>query len=116
MSCPICLNAETAPALSGTDTLFGTTGKRFTLDACAYCGCLFINPPPGNDEIASFYPSEYWWNSSPSTARPWLKTLERIYRRIALRDHIAFIRCAAGKRTSLDLLDVGCGSGTLIGL
>ena len=111
MSCPVCLNSVTAPALSGTDLLFETTSKLFTLDSCPACRCLFLNPMPGSDEIAGFYPTQYWWNSS----RPGLlKTLESIYRRIALHDHISFIRRAAGNRA--DLLDVGCGSATLAGL
>lgn len=68
---------------------------------------------PGDDEIAGFYPKQYWW----SGARPGLlKKLEADYRRIALRGHIAFITKAAANRTGLDLLDVGCGSATLLGL
>src|SRR5262249_53138007 len=45
-----------------------------------------------------------------------LKKLESVYRRIALRDHLAFIMKAAGNHTGLEILDVGCGSGTLLGL
>src|SRR5256885_3188649 len=67
---------------------------------------------PSNDEIAGFYPTQYWWNTA---GRGTLKTLESIYRRIALRDHVSFITKAAN-RNGLDLLDVGCGSGTLLGL
>lgn len=113
MNCPVCLNPATAPALTGTDLLFGTTSKTFTLDACSACRCLFLNPMPGDDEIAGFYPTQYWW----SGAKPGLlKKLEAAYRRIALRGHVAFITKAAANRTALDLLDVGCGSGTLLGL
>jgi 2-polyprenyl-3-methyl-5-hydroxy-6-metoxy-1,4-benzoquinol methylase len=113
MSCPVCLNAATAPALSGTDILFETTSKTFTLDSCSACHCLFLNPMPGVDEIAAFYPTQYWWSSG----RPGLlKKLEAIYRRMALRGHVAFISRAAGNRAGIDLLDVGCGSASLLGL
>jgi 2-polyprenyl-3-methyl-5-hydroxy-6-metoxy-1,4-benzoquinol methylase len=115
MRCPVCLNSATAPALTGTDLLFETTAKIFTLNSCASCHCLFLNPLPGKDEIADFYPRQYWWNAS----RPGLlKTLESVYRRIALHDHLSFIGTAAANRNGLakDLLDVGCGSGTLLGL
>src|SRR5438034_8117994 len=47
--------------------------------------------------------------------RSGLKKLESVYRKLALRDHVAFITKAAGNR-SVDVLDVGCGSGTLLGL
>jgi 2-polyprenyl-3-methyl-5-hydroxy-6-metoxy-1,4-benzoquinol methylase len=109
------LNPATAPALTGTDFLFETTSKTFTLNSCASCRCLFLNPLPGKDEIADFYPKQYWWNAT----RPGLlKRLESIYRRIALHDHVSFISAAARNRGALekDLLDVGCGSGTLLGL
>jgi SAM-dependent methyltransferase len=68
---------------------------------------------PGSDEITGFYPAEYWWH--PSRAGR-LTKLESIYRKLALHDHVSFIVRAAGKRPAVDLLDVGCGSGTLLGL
>ena len=113
MTCPVCSNPATSRALTGKDFLFETTSRLFTLDACTSCRCLFLNPMPSNNEIAGFYPPSYWW--SPS--RPGrLKMLESAYRRIALRDHIAFITKSAKGRSGLELLDVGCGSGTLLGL
>jgi len=113
MNCPVCLNPATAPAFTGTDLLFETTSRTFTLHACPACRCLFLNPMPGNDEIAGFYPTQYWWTTARRGA---LKRLESIYRRIALRDHVSFIARAAGTGTGVDLLDVGCGGGTLLGL
>jgi 2-polyprenyl-3-methyl-5-hydroxy-6-metoxy-1,4-benzoquinol methylase len=68
---------------------------------------------PSADEIASFYPQQYWWKATQPGI---LKKLESLYRRIALRDHIAFITKSAGNRSGVELLDVGCGSGTLLGL
>ena len=112
MKCPVCLNPATAPALTGTDLLFETTSRTFTLDSCPACRCLFLNPMPDVDELAGFYPNQYWW----SAARPGaLKRLESMYRKIALRDHVSFITKAAGNRAGLVLLDVGCGSGALLG-
>jgi 2-polyprenyl-3-methyl-5-hydroxy-6-metoxy-1,4-benzoquinol methylase len=68
---------------------------------------------PGDKEIADFYPEQYWWNSAKPGA---LTRLESIYRKLALRGHVSFIQRAAGARRGADLLDVGCGSGTLLGL
>ncbi len=112
MSCPVCLNPVTAPALVGTDFLFESTSKTFTLYSCEACRCLFLHPMPDSREIERFYPADYWWNARRSGG---LKKLESVYRKLALRDHIAFITRAAGDR-SVDVLDVGCGSGTLLGL
>ena len=44
MNCPVCLNPATAPAITGTDLLFETTSRTFTLDSCPACRCLFLNP------------------------------------------------------------------------
>ena len=112
MSCPVCLNPVTAPALVGTDFLFESTSKTFTLYSCEACRCLFLHPMPDSREIERFYPADYWWNARRSGG---LKKLESVYRKLALRDHVAFITKAAGNR-SVDVLDVGCGSGTLLGL
>lgn len=112
MNCPVCLNPATFPAkLTGRDVLFETTTKTFTLSGCPACGCLFIDPLPGERELAGFYPTQYWWKASSGI----LKSLEGAYRKMALRDHVAFISRAA-QGSSPRLLDVGCGSATLLGL
>jgi SAM-dependent methyltransferase len=46
-----------------------------------------------------------------------LSVLEDIYRRLVLHDHVSFVRNAASSLTAqrpVRLLDVGCGSGTLL--
>jgi 2-polyprenyl-3-methyl-5-hydroxy-6-metoxy-1,4-benzoquinol methylase len=117
MSCPVCLNPVSSPALTGTDLLFESTSKEFTLHSCPSCRCLFMDPMPDEEEIAAFYPKQYWWTTSPkSSGNGTLKRVESVYRKTVLRDHVAFILGAVEERTGLDLLDVGCGSGTLLGL
>src|SRR6185436_11831204 len=44
MSCPVCSNPATAPALTGTDFLFETTSRIFTLHSCSCCETLFLDP------------------------------------------------------------------------
>src|SRR5437867_2607617 len=116
MNCPVCLHPVTEPDLTGADILFETTPRPFQLSACPACHCLFLDPFPGKEEIASFYPAEYWWKSSSGT----LKILESVYRSIALIDHVRFVAAAAGRAQSgsgpIRILDVGCGSGMLLGL
>src|SRR5258705_9614136 len=117
MSCPVCLNPVSTPALTGTDLLFESTRKEFTLHSCPSCRCLFMNPMPNEDEIAAFYPKQYWWTTSTkSSGNGTLKKFEAAYRKAVLRDHVAFILDDVDNRRDLDLLDVGCGSGTLLGL
>jgi 2-polyprenyl-3-methyl-5-hydroxy-6-metoxy-1,4-benzoquinol methylase len=97
--------------MTGSDVLFEATTKTFSLSGCSVCGCLFIDPLPGDAEIGSFYPTQYWWKASSGI----LKSLEGAYRKMALRDHVSFISSAA-HGSAPQLLDVGCGSGTLLGL
>jgi 2-polyprenyl-3-methyl-5-hydroxy-6-metoxy-1,4-benzoquinol methylase len=103
-------------SLTGSDSFFETTDRTFGYRSCTNCRCLFIDPVPHERELAKFYPSNYWWNSSPAL----LTRLECLYRRVALRDHVTFIGRAAAMlpryRRPIRLLDVGCGSGALLGL
>jgi len=113
MNCPVCLRSSTRPALTGGDLLFESTSKMFNLESCAHCRCLFLSPMPPPDEIASFYPQQYWWSSSKMGA---LKKAEAIYRKIALHGHVSFVVRAAGRQHSPQILDVGCGSAALLAL
>ena len=116
MMCPICSSAATMTAFSATDVLLKTTPRLFHLSRCGACRTLFLDPPPSAAEIPTFYPDRYWWTASPNA----LTRLETVYRRLALRDHISFIERAASRvhaeTSSVRLLDVGCGPGTLIGI
>src|SRR3989442_4820889 len=113
MSCPVCLSPVTVPALSGTDFLFETTARTFTLHSCSSCRCLFLDPMPDSREIAGFYPAEYWWKA----ARPGpLKGLESINGRIVFWIMVALIIEPAGNRTGLGIFDFGAATGTLLGL
>jgi len=115
MNCPVCLSSSTvARAFTGTDSLFETTSRSFNFRGCTSCHCVFIDPIPGERELAGFYPERYWWRSSPGL----LNSLEGWYRRIILSDHVRFVVRAAGESTqdkrAVRLLDVGCGSGLLL--
>jgi 2-polyprenyl-3-methyl-5-hydroxy-6-metoxy-1,4-benzoquinol methylase len=117
MNCPVCLNPGTSRhSFTGNDLLFETTDRAFAFSACGGCRSLFIDPAPRKEELADFYPSRYWWTSSPGP----LNKLESIYRRFVLRDHLAFIVKAAsqtirGHERPVRLLDVGCGGASLLG-
>ena len=118
MTCPVCLSANTsASVLSARDRFFEATTRTFSLSACVGCHCLFIDPLPHEKDLATFYPQHYWSNAVPGV----LKSCERVYRRLILRDHVASITRAASAVIAEDerplrLLDVGCGSGMLLGL
>lgn len=117
-ACPVCLgSAIESQILIGHDLLFEMTDRTFSLSGCSRCHCLYMDPPLEDDELAGFYPRHYWWRPASGL----LKSFEALYRSIALRDHVSFIATAASTATSHEsspprLLDVGCGSGTLLAL
>jgi 2-polyprenyl-3-methyl-5-hydroxy-6-metoxy-1,4-benzoquinol methylase len=116
MRCPVCFQTGTARFGEGRDALFGTTPETFSLVSCSNCRCLFIEPTPSPQEIASFYPPSYWWDGEDTGV---LRRLEEVYRHIALSDHVSFISRAASNASpkgTARILDVGCGPATVLAL
>jgi SAM-dependent methyltransferase len=88
-----------------SDRLYGLTDKTFDIVRCANCGMIRLSPQPSKDELKTYYPDTYWFAPDSSTA----SGLEQTYRRLVLRDHLAFLRHLNGP-----ILDVGCGGGLLL--
>lgn len=112
-ACPACGSVEYRTLFSATDRLFRTTDRRFEVVECAGCGLVRLYPRPAPDELAAYYPGDYWYTPAGGLAG----RLEQAYRRLVLRDHARFVRRAirvAGG--SGPVLDVGCGSGLLLSL
>ena len=122
--CRICMNKDRNVEFSFTERMFGLGGS-FKYFKCSECGCLQINTHLNN--IADYYPSNYYSFSSPS-----LKNIRM--RLIFLRDSYAILRKnILGLIAHLitpniffnelyklilnaesKILDVGCGAGNLI--
>lgn len=110
-ACPACGSVEYRTLFSATDRLFRTTDRTFEVIECAVCGLVRLYPRPAPDELAAYYPGDYWYTPGRGLAG----RLEQAYRRLVLRDHARFVRRAirdAG--VSGFVLDVGCGSGLLL--
>ncbi len=120
-TCPVCSATGAAFFASRRDRLFNAVAGGFKLLRCRTCGSIFQHPIPQESEIGSFYPQQYWWSSAGPDAGALsrcLKGLENRYREFVALDHIRFLEsCArrAGAKKRL-LLDIGCGSGMMLGL
>jgi SAM-dependent methyltransferase len=98
---------------TATDRLYRTTRRRFQVVACTACGLLRLDPPPAAAELSDYYPPNYWFAPDRSAAG----SLEEVWRRLVLRDHVSFVaRALADARAQGPVLDVGCGGGLFLRL
>lgn len=112
-ACLICNSAAFTPLFEGSDRLYHTTQKPFSVVRCNGCGLLRLHPAPAPAELPGYYPANYWFDPGETTAG----RLEEAYRRLVLRDHVAFVEGALRATTARGpLLDAGCGGGLFLGI
>lgn len=112
-ACLLCGSTRAKVEFRGTDRLYHTTAKIFSVVRCADCGLLRLDPVPPPAELYSYYPANYWFSPGENAA----SRLEESYRRLVLRDHVAFVEGAlAATRAQGPVLDAGCGGGLLLGM
>jgi SAM-dependent methyltransferase len=113
-ACPACGESNAKTLFEGSDRLYGTTDKIFYVVECARCRLMRLDPLPQPAELNRYYPSRYWFSGESGAS-----TLAELYRRIVIRDHVAFVDRAlqsvpsphGGKRLTVD---VGCGGGLVL--
>lgn len=105
-SCPACSGRQWRALYGGSDRLYGTTGKRFSVVECTGCRLLRMHPWPTLAELQKYYPDSYWFSPQQGA----VSHLEEIYRRLVLRDHVNFVGSACPPGDG-PVLDVGCGGG-----
>jgi SAM-dependent methyltransferase len=111
--CPACGEAGFRLLCSGTDRIFETTTKEFDIVECEACKLIRLSPWPDPAELRLYYPSDYWFVPEQTAS----SRLGEAYRRLVLRDHIAFVMKALERSTaSGPVLDVGCGGGLFLRL
>ena len=112
-ACLVCGSAGASPVFQGSDRLYHTTEKNFSVVRCSSCGLLRLDPVPPPEELPRYYPGNYWFAPDEGTA----SRLEEAYRRLVLRDHVHFVVQALGhSKARGPLLDVGCGGGLFLGM
>ena len=72
-----------------------------------------LSPQPRPEELGAYYPHDYWYAPERNTA----SSLEEIYRRFVLLDHVRFVtRALKQSQEEGPVLDVGCGGGLFLRL
>jgi SAM-dependent methyltransferase len=112
-ACLLCGSLQNARLFRASDRLYHTTTREFDVVRCAQCGLVRLDPQPDPQELRRYYPDNYWFAPDESAA----SRMEEAYRRLVLRDHVAFVeRALRDSRASGPLLDVGCGGGLFLGM
>jgi SAM-dependent methyltransferase len=101
--CPICGQADTRPFKSGIRHFHYPLEGIFATRKCNRCEVEWIYPPPTPEQIASFYPDEYYAHRDDASPTPW----QRLVRFFGMRVRSGEPKFEAPGR----MLDVGCGTG-----
>lgn len=111
MECPGCGDTGVRTLFHARDRLYQTTDQSFLLVECKNCRLIRLEPRPTAQELARYYPDEYWFAPEEDAA----SKMEEGYRRFVLRDHVNFVMRAVGDSDESGLVvDVGCGGGLLL--
>lgn len=136
--CPLCGSGRAAPVWTTPDRAFAVPGL-YTVARCLDCGFLYQRPRVRADALAFCYPDHYPRHQEPSPRVPFRGSRGRVRAvRCALARHLGYAAFAgdAGLWTRLHArvllrrlrwscppwvgagryLDVGCGSGSVLGL
>ncbi len=112
MECPGCGEIGMRTLFRAGDRLYQTTDKYFLVVECRTCRLIRLEPRPTPQELASYYPPEYWYAPKSGDTASWF---EESYRRLVLRDHVKFVmRAMENSGHSGPVLDVGCGGGLFL--
>ena len=67
-ACPACGHDGYKSLFHGTDRLYRTTDRGFTVVECAKCRLMRLFPQPRPSELSQFYPAQYWFSPGDSPA------------------------------------------------
>ncbi len=106
--CPRCDSPSYLILFRASDHLYETKARPFHVVECGVCRLMRLYPTPTADEVRSFYPDSYWWETDSSVSG----RLAELYRQFVLGDHVQFI--TRHGKLSAPVLDVGCGGGAFV--
>lgn len=109
-SCGACGAAEMRTLFHATDRLYRTTDKSFLVVECSRCRLIRLYPKPRPEELATYYPADYWHSDQGGA----ITGLEQFYRRLVSRDHTRFLERAVKDAGGGLVMDVGCGGALLL--
>lgn len=108
-ACPLCGRNKSSHVFSVMDWTFKATSKRFEVRRCTGCTAGYVEPRPGHQELAGYYPPRFYW-SHEGTGEPlgWDEVIAR--RRSQLEAKAAVLASMKAGR----LLDIGAQKGEFV--
>jgi 2-polyprenyl-3-methyl-5-hydroxy-6-metoxy-1,4-benzoquinol methylase len=109
-NCKICGNEEFSSFLKCKDHFLSQ--ETFNLVKCNFCGFVFINPRPEKLQLPRYYDSpEYISHSGTEKG-----IVNSIYKKVRKHTHKRKVNLISKYSQGKSILDIGCGSGELLGL
>jgi 2-polyprenyl-3-methyl-5-hydroxy-6-metoxy-1,4-benzoquinol methylase len=107
--CPLCRSAESKFLFAVRDWALRVTSDVFGVRRCRSCGCGYLSPCPSPDDIARYYPREYYWSyEGGGRSLTWKEVLTR--REPQLKAKARLLEAMPPGR----LLDVGAQKGDFL--
>jgi 2-polyprenyl-3-methyl-5-hydroxy-6-metoxy-1,4-benzoquinol methylase len=107
-NCPVCDSTNFTEFIQCKDHFLSK--ELFTIQKCEICGLLFTNPRPGVNELGQYYKSNQY--ISHSNIKKGI--VNRIYHFIRSRNHRQKYKIITTKKSSGEILDVGCATGEFL--
>jgi SAM-dependent methyltransferase len=116
VACAQCGATSFEPLATGHDREYSnTTTATFTVVECVKCGLRCLNPRPDTSELDVIYPPNYHAYNIRDVSHARLPLVTRLRHRLysrRFRRPLRYLR----DRTSISLLDIGCGDGWMLDL
>lgn len=108
--CPSCGSTDIAEKYTTTD--YSISGEQFKINNCNYCGLLFTQDVPAQEEIGRYYHAEQYISHS-DTSKGLVNKLYHIVRKQTLKGKYKLVKTTTGLPKG-NILDIGSGTGAFL--